>query len=223
MFTISPYVDVVIFRSSSYLTTVSLVLGIATSVFHLLHCVAMLVPKKVYTNPKLLPLFTSGIIRAEANIKRAAAHKLSLMTNNALDLAENKDQDTVLETHFGQGLLAFEKQGKVYAPAGGFVWTWKRIFDGSLYKDEGIWLSARLVASNAAQFIVTLFVLIAGIQLTKRISDNYDIEEARRVAGSYVDLLFNNSAADAITAGMVANFSLIMSDFLSASGTDGKL
>jgi len=114
--------------------------------------------------------------------------------------------------------LAFEKSGKVFVPSGGFSWTWSRIFNLSLFKDEGIWLSARLIASNAAQFIVAVFVLIAGIQLTRRIEENYDIDEARRQAGAYVDLLFNNTVAETITAGMVANFSLIMTDFLSATG-----
>lgn len=219
MFTIGPYVDDVVFVSggATYLPTVSVVLAIITSIFHLFHSLSMLTPKWVSSKPKLQPLFTSGIIRAESNIKKAAAHKVSVMTDNALDLAENKDKDTVMETHFGQGLLAFEKAGKTFAPAGGFVWTWTRICNGSLFKKEGIWLSARLLASNAAQFIVAVFVLIAGIQIMRRIDENYDIEEARRVAGSYVEILFNKSVSETITAGMTANFSLILTEFLYSS------
>lgn len=179
----------------------------------------MVTPRRWIENrPRVQALFAAGVVRAESNIKRSAAHKLSVMMDNALTLAETKDKDTVLETHFGQGLLAFEKLGKIYTPVGGFGWTWTRIFNRSLFQEEGIWLSARLIASNAAQFIVAVFVLIAGIQITRTIEENYDVEEARRQAGAYVDLLFNNSAAETITAGMVANFSLIMTDYLSASG-----
>lgn len=218
--TIGPYYTFVYAeRQTSYLATVSVVLAIVTAVFHLCHIISILAPKKWIENRnrRTQSFFASGIVRAESNIKRSAAYKVSLMTDNALDLAEKKDKDAVLETHFGQGLLAFEKLGKVYAPAGGFSWTWKRIYDGTLFCEEGIWLSARLLASNVAQFIVVIFVLIAGIQVVRRIEENYDIDEARRVAGSYVDLLFNDSVADALTAKMVANFSLIMTDFLASS------
>ena len=57
-------------------------------------------------------VFGSDIVKAEANIKKAASYKINLMTNNALGLAEQKDKDTVMETHFGQALMAFAKSGK---------------------------------------------------------------------------------------------------------------
>lgn len=219
MMTIVPYVDQVVFNNNSYLATVSLILGFVTTTFHLFHILAMLTPKRwIHNKPRVQTLFSPGVIRAESHIKQAAAHKISLMVDNAVDLAGSKDKDTVLETHFGQGLLAFGKLGKVYVPAGGFSWTWSRIFNGSLFKEEGIWLSARLIASNAAQFIVAVFVLIAGIQLTRRIEENYDIEEAKRQAGSYVELLFNNTVAESITSGLVANFSVILTEYLFGIG-----
>lgn len=217
-FTIVPYVTFTLENTTSYLITVSLVLGILTCLFHLNHSISMLIPSSwLASKPRLKAFFSPGIVRAEANIKHAAAHKLSNMTDNALTLAENKDQDTVLETHFGQGLLAFEKQGKVYVRSGGVLWTWRRFYNGSLFNEEGIWLSARLLASNCAQFLVTLFVLIAGIQATKRVSQNYDIEEARRVVGGYVDLLFNNSVSNSLAARMSANFAVMVAEFLSTA------
>lgn len=221
LFTIGPYVDQVVFSNNTYLSTVSVVLGFVATAFHLFHILGMVLPKRWVANkPRVQALFAAGVVRAESTIKQSAAHKISGMVDNALDLAQSKDRDAVLETHFGQGLLAFEKLGKVFVPAGGFTWTWRRIYDGSLFKEEGIWLTARLIASNAAQFIVSVFVLIAGIQLTMRIEENYDIDAARRQAGGYVDLLFNNSVAENITAGMVADFSIIMTDFLSGSGLE---
>lgn len=198
---------------------VSVILGITTAMFHLFHIFAMVIPKRWIENkPRVQALFTAGVIRAESHIKQSAAYKVSVMVDNAVDLASDKDQDTVLETHFGQGLLAYEKLGKRFTPSGGFAWTWRRIFNLSLFKEEGIWLSARLIASNAAQFIVAVFVLIAGIQLTRRIEENYDIEAAQHRVGAYVDLLFNTSVADNMTAAMVANVSLMMAEYLSVSG-----
>lgn len=198
------------------MSTVSVVLGLAAAVFHLFHILAMVTPKRWIENkPRVQALFAAGVVRAESHIKQSAAQKVSVMVNNALDLAANKDRDTVLETHFGQGLLAYEKFGKRFTPSGGFAWTWRRIFNLSLFKDEGIWLSARLVASNTAQFIVCVFVLIAGIQIVRQIEENYDIEEARRQVGAYVDLLFDTSVADNFTADMVSNLTLT---YLSTSG-----
>ena len=222
LFTVGPYVDETVFQSkgASYLPVVSVILGMIVGTFHLFHMLSLVTPTRWIENmpPIFQFLFTAGVVRAESHVKQSAAHKVSGMLDNALDLASDKDRDTVLETHFGQGLLAYEKHGKVYAHSGGFAWTWQRIFNLSLFRDEGIWLSARLIASNAAQFIVSVFVLIAGIQICRRIDENYDIEEARRQVGGYVDLLFNTSVADETTAGMVSEFSLIMKEYLTLSG-----
>lgn len=215
LLTVGPYVDQVLFQSESYLSTVSVILGAVTSLFHLAHVFAMLLPESCI---RMQFLSSAGVVRAESNVKQAAANKISNMVNNAVDLAATKEQDGVLETHFGQGLLAYEKLGKVFVPAGGFSWTWRRIYNRSLFKEEGIWLSARLISSNAAQFVVSIFVLIAGVQISRSVNENYDIEEAQRLAGSVVELLFNNTVAESITAGMVANFSVIMTSFLSGSG-----
>ncbi len=221
-FTLGPYLDETVFQSkgTSYLPVVSVILGFIVGAFHLFHMLTLVTPERWVENmPHVFQyLFTAGVVRAESHIKQSAAHKVSGMLDNALDLASDKDRDSVLETHFGQSLLAYEKQGKTFVHSGGFAWTWKRIFNLSLFRDEGIWLSARLIASNAAQFIVSIFVLIAGIHICKRIEENYDIEEARRQVGAYVDLLFNTSVADEITAGMVSEFSLIMREYLLVSG-----
>jgi hypothetical protein len=140
------------------------------------------------------------------------------MTKHALELAQDKDKEAVMETHFGQSLLAFSKAGDKFEEAGGFIWTWKRIFSGEAFREEGLWLSARLLASNMAQFLVTIFVLIAGIQLCKRVGEQYDIEAAKRQAGEYLDLLFNRSVPPELVEGLAANYSLLLADYLGNIG-----
>ena len=36
---------------------------------------------------------------------------------------------------------------------GGFIWTWRRILNGTLYNTEGIWINTRLIIIQAAQLI----------------------------------------------------------------------
>jgi len=101
MLTIAPYVDQVVFRNNGYLPTCSLVLGFVATVFHLFHILAIMTPKRwIQDKPRLQKLFAAGVVRAESNIKLSAAHKISRMVDNALNLAESKNQDTVLATHF---------------------------------------------------------------------------------------------------------------------------
>jgi len=66
---------------------------------------------------------------------------------------------------------------------------------------------------------VTIFVLIAGIQLTQRASENYDVEAAKRKAGEHMALLFNRSVAPELVEELAANYSLILTDFVSNSRT----
>jgi hypothetical protein len=41
---------------------------------------------------------------------------------------------------------------------GGFLWTWKRIWNTELFADEGVWIQSRLYVIQVAQFFITLFL-----------------------------------------------------------------
>lgn len=196
----------------------SMLLGLFTLLFHFSHVLDMLLPTRwTQRNKWTTAFFGSDGVKAEARIKRAASHKINLMTSNALELAEIKNKDVVLETHFGQGLMAFANSGKSFEPAGGIVWTWKRIFNRTAFNQEGIWLSARLVAANITQFIVTVFILIAGIGLTRKVATEYDLETAYLAAGEYVELIFNHTISPHLVVGLASNFSLIVTDFVTSA------
>jgi hypothetical protein len=131
-----------------------------------------------------------------------------------------QQKDGVLVTHFGQALQTFSQEKK-HKPAGGFVWTWKKAFNNELFRQEGIWLSARLLSSNVAQFIVSVFVLVAGFRVTGRVSAAYDKEEAKAAAGEYIALLFDLKTESGLASNLVANISSHFTAFLVSTGQNG--
>ena len=54
---------------------------------------------------------------------------------------------------------------------GGIIWTWKKIFDGSLFAEEGVWFHGRLLACNFAQLTVIGFVIFVAFVLFKNEND----------------------------------------------------
>lgn len=125
-------------------------------------------------------------------------------------------------SHFGQGLLNFSKSTN-HAVAGGFCWTWASIYNGELFNREGIWLSTRLLSSNIAQFIVSAFILTTGINFTKNASANYDEDDARAVAGEYINIMFDRSIDAGLTESLVSNITTEFASFLSDSNTTDAL
>jgi len=136
------------------------------------------------------------------------------MTKNAIAIAESKDEDAVVGSYFGQGLMRFSKKGG-YKKVGGFSWTWARIFDRTLFTEDGIWLSARLLSSNVAQFLVSVFVILAGTNLCLTAFREYDIERAKEVANEYIGLVFDTSVDQELVTNVVLEAAGQFSTFLS--------
>ena len=197
-----------------YLKVVTLILSTIASCMQLLHLAILLVPKE-YTerHPQLKRLFATQSMVHAAKIKKATAYKLDQMVRNAVEMACQKDKDSVLETHFGQGLMNYTKSRKMEY-VGGIRWTWQRIKTGELFWQDGIWLSSRLVYSNIAQVVVTIFVLIAGITLTQYVSDEFNPEVASSRASAFAGALFDSTVDPQSISGLVANVSAYFSAFL---------
>jgi hypothetical protein len=101
---------------------------------------------------------------------------------------DKQNEDGVVVMHFGQALQNFS-QDRGHDVVGGCRWTWKKLFNEEPFTQEVIWLSTRLISSNVAQFIVTVFVLIiSGINLSIQASEAYDKEQAKSTAGEYITL-----------------------------------
>lgn len=124
---------------------------------------------------RMVAFFTSSGIKAEAGSKRAAALKINTLIDNAQQIHSfgAKDIDHG-ETSFGAGLLNFSVRGEQWEEAGGFLWTWKRLFSKDLFQKEGVWISARLVAGNFSQLLISAFVLTYGIAFTGKAVDEWE-------------------------------------------------
>lgn len=100
-----------------------------------------------------------GTTQMEQRTKNAAAFKVAKMVDNALDVHATPCQQlqnlgsTYLETAF----LKYQEKEHQMEPCGGIIWGWKRILNGTVFREDGVWFHARLVSSNVSQVFVTLF------------------------------------------------------------------
>jgi len=94
-------------------------------------------------------LFTPSDVRAEMNVKRAAQHKVDLMLQNACVLhSKNQNNEGTMRN--------FLIRGESRAHCGGFAWTWRGLWDHSLFSEEGVWIQSRLIVGQVAQVIVAI-------------------------------------------------------------------
>jgi len=210
--------------SEVYLSFVSFGLGCITILFHLSHIFAILVSrgkrimKWIKSHPRFRNMMTSSQVFAEMHIKHACSLKMAAMAQNALEIVRMKEKENVaLNTHFGQALDAYAKTGKKYAIVGGFFWIWKRVLTNKVYEEDGIWISTRLIASNMAQFIVSLYVLIAGLTLINHVSVAYDSGSGQQIFFSMVNQTLANSVNETLVQNFSNNVGGIFGQFLATS------
>ena len=67
---------------------------------------------------------------------------------------------------------------------------------------DGIWISTRLIASNMSQYIVSLYVLIAGISFVRYAAAQYDTGAAKQAFEAYI----SQSIIMAVEKGLVEKF-----------------
>lgn len=208
-------------RENNLLYAASLILGFITCGFHLSQAIAL------YVSAETLEDFRSYVplrntITAEQQVKRATANKLSAMTKNALDVLQTKDADSILNSHYGQALKQYETNGKKYVTAGGFMWSWSRLLGrNQSFSGDGIWLPARMVASNIAQYVVAVYLLIGGLYLTSHVEAEYDKEWAKRELNRFVNTTFDRDVQDDVADVVVANVSSLVSQYLTSMEGNG--
>ena len=147
----------------NFLTILTLILGAILICFQIKVLFFIFVPKQWYSNIPLIQRFlVSGMARAEMKTKQAAAWKTEKMVQNALQLHNYEcatQSSTGINATYGQAMLAYNATIDEREWCGGFLWTYQRLWDGTLYAREGVWLHARLIASNLSQYFVAFFVL----------------------------------------------------------------
>jgi hypothetical protein len=224
MIVLIPYGTSGVSSDDKYLGVTSLILGMITCSYHLSHMLSLLLPASwVKRYPRVMGWLVSSTINAERHVKHAAAHKLAIMTQNALDIVIVNDREHVMKTHFGQALHAYSTFGKKYEKIGGLIWCWKRIYSREAFKMDGLWISTRLIAANIAQYIVSLYTMLVGIRLTKHAADNYNIEAAKSYSQGILDRIMSRAVDEDLATGFSTDVSNLVGDFLWKATVPGDL
>lgn len=166
-------------------------------------------------------------VSEERSVKQATARKLSQMTRNALKINKLKNPDSIINTHYGQALKSYETESRNPAntvTAGGFCWTWKKLLGkGDDFAKVGIWVPARMISSNLAQYVVAFYLLLGGIYLTNYLGDEYDIEWAKRHFGAYVDRSIGYAANSDLVEEATSNVTAIFGQYLQSADAGGVI
>ncbi len=116
---------------------------------------------------KPLEIFlTPGMDTMELRTKIAAHVKVSGIVENALNLhdssiLEKPDSSSHRMTALGKALLNFQIHPEKTERVGGVWWAWKRVWDRSIFQDEGVWLHSRLVACTMAQLFICILLIVS--------------------------------------------------------------
>ena len=141
--------------------------GLVLILFQLRSLLMLLIPSSWYDRKSFVQRFlVSGMARKEKKTKQAARFKTYKIVKNAMSMHEvslsSKSPRSMHgnTTAYGSALLAFEGTMDDREDVGGILWTYKSIFDGTLFDQEGVWLHTKLIASNLSQYTVGFFYLL---------------------------------------------------------------
>lgn len=116
-----------------------------------------------------------GVQEAEMSMENAAYAKVESMVANALDLHENvveQMQEKRINTnaavsHLLSRFQALTLNDAKEDDASSFVPCWKQCLSGDLQTRHGVLLSARFLAINTVQVIVSVLIVVIGVKLTR--------------------------------------------------------
>jgi hypothetical protein len=152
----------------------------------------------IRNNARASKWLTPHNVRAEADIKRAANHKMKRMLLNAnslhpdetysIDSVDGEDAVTRRSAK-DEAVLNFILRGDNSEQCGGLLWTWKKILNKTLFEEEGVWIHTRLLVGQTGQLMVIVFLGFLLFVGTKYVADAAAMarEELERT-GEIVDL-----------------------------------
>jgi hypothetical protein len=149
-------------------------------------------------------LVLPGTLRQERACEEAASFRMKQMLENALDIIYDKtiaptSKDTQGLTPKANSatsvLERFLLKPVKTESVGGVMWAWKRIWNGTIFTQEGIWLNGRLLACNFAQCtifgIMIFFTRVFFYKQDKFFYSSEEMEQMAKVEKSS-DLLYGN-------------------------------
>ncbi|CAB9514932.1 expressed unknown protein [Seminavis robusta] len=208
-------------QENTVLYFASLVFALITCFFHLSHALALIYSTDLSEEfRKRAPYVAShpilkSTVSEEQGVKKATAIKLTQMLENAMTIQKSKDLTAVPKSHHGQALKQYETEGKRFRTAGGFWWAWREIFGSNqTFARDGIWVPARMISANIAQYVVAFYVALGGFYLATDAAENYDIEWAKRHISQYIDRAFEFNQDSLAVLNATANVTSIVTDYL---------
>lgn len=107
--------------------------------------------------------FCNPGVHLEMKVKQASSYKVNLLVRNACEVHKAAELDGGIsrgtaETKYGKAMLAYAKTSDQRETFGGSLQTWKRIFNGNLFTEDGISFTTHLLAGNVAQCTICLLL-----------------------------------------------------------------
>jgi len=168
-----------------------------------------------------VPSFLLGsAVRNEVDIKIAAATKVHKMVQNAYALHKTSDDtkrtanlsrmvgnDTAMSSN-AVALLNFTKQSNMTETSGGFFWSWKQFYSGSLLTKEGIWIHTRILAANFAQLFILIGVIMVSVitanKFTRLLVVGDEVTDKSNASAQVDEWMVHMSLAFGIIAALIA-------------------
>lgn len=136
-------------------------------------------------------LVRSGGLFQEGAARKSASRRVTEMLKNALSMSYSCEKGTSRASTSRLAMERFFLSYQTTEECGGIVWTWKKIFNGSIFTQEGIWFSSRLLTVNFVQWMV-LGMIIFFICVLYNTKQDYFYTEEELVTKSYVESFLSN-------------------------------
>jgi hypothetical protein len=130
-------------------------------------------------------LFTSTNRKKTTITNKATTSHGSSPVSKSCSNSESNNARNDTMTPSQTSLERFTYLPKEKERVGGMLWTWKKIFDGTLFAEEGIWFHSRLLACNFAQLTVIGFVIFVAFVLFKNEDDIFYSNQERAEKQAY--------------------------------------
>jgi hypothetical protein len=128
--------------------------GMLVSLLILIQLILALIGQRsIRASEFLSTLFVTSHVRGTARSKKAATRKINTVLQNAHSLQPQKASGQTSAAMKEDVMANFVLRGEIYEDCGGLFWTWKRVFSGALFDEEGIWIMSRLIIIQTAQFL----------------------------------------------------------------------
>lgn len=99
----------------------------------------------------------TSFARGSGRSKRAATRKINRLLQNASSM-KPKTSDALEDYSVDTSeaiMINFVIRGEMFEDCGGLIWTWKQLYSGDLFEEEGVWIMSRLLV---IQMIQALFI-----------------------------------------------------------------